>query len=88
MKTLPYNYELLFVDDGSTDSSQALLDHIADKDPHVRHIELVRNFGKEIATTAGLHQAKGDAAITIDADLQHPPELIPEFLDKWRRQAI
>ncbi len=87
MRSLGYDYEIIFVDDGSTDATHSLLDHIAAKDSHVHPIELVRNFGKEIAVTAGLHQAKGDCAITIDADLQFPPELIPDFIDKWRRHA-
>jgi dolichol-phosphate mannosyltransferase len=86
-ETLPYRYELLLVDDGSEDGSTEELGRLARDDKHVRPVELVRNFGKEIAVTAGLHQAAGDAAIILDADLQHPPDLIPEFLDKWQRLA-
>jgi glycosyltransferase involved in cell wall biosynthesis len=87
MKPLPYDYELLFVDDGSTDGTAAILADLAASDERVQAVELVRNFGKEIAVTAGLHQARGDAAIILDADLQHPPDLIPEFLDKWSNMA-
>jgi glycosyltransferase involved in cell wall biosynthesis len=87
MKPLNYDYELLFVDDGSADGTGAALAKLAAIDERVHFVELVRNFGKEIAVTAGLHQAKGDAAIILDADLQHPPDLIPEFLAKWRDLA-
>lgn len=79
-----YAYEFIYVDDGSTDDSVNTVKKIRDKDPAVRLIQLSRNFGKEIATTAGLHHSSGDAAIMIDADLQHPPELIPAFIEKWR----
>jgi glycosyltransferase involved in cell wall biosynthesis len=84
---VPYDYELLFVDDGSTDGTIKHLRLLAQQDPHVKPIELVRNFGKEIAVTAGLHESKGEAAIIMDVDLQHPPDLIPEFLHKWERLA-
>lgn len=79
-----YTYELIFVDDGSTDASVKIVRKIKAHDPHVHMVQLSRNFGKEIATTAGLHHAKGDAAVMIDADLQHPPEVIPQLLTKWR----
>lgn len=81
------SHELIFVNDGSTDSSSRVMWEIADTDPSVRVIEFSRNFGKEIATTAGLHAAKGDAAIMIDADLQHPVNLLPEFVAKWQAGA-
>ena len=87
MKPLPYDYEVVFVDDGSEDGTTGQIEQLAERDPHVRPVELVRNFGKEVAVTAGLHQAKGDAAVILDVDLQHPPDLIPEFLDKWQRLA-
>lgn len=77
-------YEIVFVDDGSTDQSRALLAALALKDPAVRLICLSRNFGHELATTAGLQYARGQAAVVMDADLQDPPETIPEFLQKWR----
>lgn len=81
------HFEFIFVDDGSTDATVEILKRLADRANHVRIIELVRNFGKEIAITAGLNAAKGDAAICIDADLQHPPQLIPELIAKWREGA-
>jgi len=86
-KKIPYDMELLFVDDGSKDSTVDHLADLADKDPRVRPIELARNFGKEIALSAGLHAAEGEMAIMIDADLQHPPELIPQFIEKWEEGA-
>jgi glycosyltransferase involved in cell wall biosynthesis len=77
-------YELVFVDDGSTDQSRALLAAKAALDPAVRVVGLSRNFGHEMATTAGLRYARGQAAIVMDADLQDPPEMIERFLAKWR----
>lgn len=77
-------YELVFVDDGSTDGSRALLAAYALTDPRVRVIGLSRNFGHEMATTAGLQYARGQCAVVMDADLQDPPEVIAEFLEKWR----
>jgi dolichol-phosphate mannosyltransferase len=74
----------VFVDDGSTDGSRALLAARALTDPAVRVIGLARNFGHEMATTAGLRHARGQAAIVMDADLQDPPELIGEFVTRWR----
>ncbi len=87
LKPLHYDYELLFVDDGSQDDSVARLNKLAGSDKSIRIIELSRNFGKEIATTAGLNACHGHAAIMIDADLQHPVKLIPEFIAKWERGA-
>lgn len=78
------SYELVFVDDGSTDRSRAILAAKALHDPTVRVIGLSRNFGHEMATTAGLRHARGQAAIVMDADLQDPPQLIPELLARWR----
>jgi dolichol-phosphate mannosyltransferase len=78
-----YNFEYVYVDDGSTDNSLEILHKLQSANEQVRVIQLARNFGKEIATTAGLHAAKGEAAIMIDADLQHPPELIPQFIARW-----
>ncbi len=82
--TLPsYSYEILFIDDGSRDDSAKVAGAIAEEDPHTQLIEFSRNFGKEAATTAGFHHAKGDAVMCIDADLQHPPHLIPLFIAAW-----
>jgi glycosyltransferase involved in cell wall biosynthesis len=79
--------EIIYCDDGSTDDSRLLLDAIASKDDHVKVIVFSRNFGKESALTAGITLATGDAIITIDADEQHPVELIPNFVDFWRNGA-
>jgi len=84
---LAYRFEYLFIDDGSSDETTERLHTLADLDSRVVPIELARNFGKEIALTAGLHAAKGDAAIMLDADLQHPPNHIPEFIQKWEKGA-
>jgi polyisoprenyl-phosphate glycosyltransferase len=79
-------FEILYVDDGSTDATWALLESIADKDTRVSLIRLSRNFGKEAALSAGLDHIAfdSDALIVLDADGQDPPELIPEFIAKWR----
>ncbi len=84
LDALGATYELVFVDDGSTDRSRAILTARALRDPAVRVVGLSRNFGHEMATTAGLRHARGQAAVVIDADLQDPPELIAEFVAKWR----
>ena len=78
------NFELVLVDDGSSDSSPAILDRLAGSDPRVRLVYLSRNFGHQTALTAGLDHARGDAVVMLDADLQDPPELIPRMLDHWR----
>jgi len=83
-KDLPYDFELIFVDDGSTDNSAQVARQLANADKKVRFLGLSRNFGKEAAMTAGLHSARGDAAVIIDADLQMPPRLLGKFLDKWK----
>jgi polyisoprenyl-phosphate glycosyltransferase len=77
-------YEIVFVDDGSTDGSWDLLRGIAARDERVRLLKLSRNFGHQIALTAGLDAARGDAVVLIDADLQDPPELIPELVARWQ----
>jgi len=86
-RNLAYRFEYLFVNDGSSDKTTERLLELAQSDSQVVPIELARNFGKEIALTAGLHAAKGDAAIMLDADLQHPPNHIPEFIRKWEKGA-
>ena len=79
------DYSLLFVDDGSTDDSWELLTKSAQQNPKISAIRLSRNYGKEAALCAGLEQAEGDAVIILDADLQHPPEIIPEMVNLWRQ---
>ncbi|HSX17220.1 MAG TPA: glycosyltransferase family 2 protein [Patescibacteria group bacterium] len=87
IEQLAYKFELIFVDDGSTDNSMDLLERLARGDRRVRLVEFARNFGKEAAISAGLHAARGDAAIMIDADLQHPPNMIYKFLSEWQKGA-
>jgi polyisoprenyl-phosphate glycosyltransferase len=77
-------FELVLVDDGSVDASAMVLERISIDDPRVRVVYLSRNFGHQIALTAGLDHARGDAVVMLDADLQDPPELIPKMLDQWR----
>lgn len=79
------DYEIIFVNDGSSDASLDRLIELARDDAHVRVLDLSRNFGKEAALTAGLDVATGDAVIPIDADLQHPPALIPELISHWQQ---
>lgn len=84
LEGLDCRWELLFVDDGSTDATLARIREQHQADPRITAVSLSRNFGKEIAIAAGLAHARGDAAIMMDADLQHPPEMLPQFLAKWR----
>lgn len=84
LDSLSLSYELLFVDDGSTDGTSLYLDRVASDMDAVRVIHLSRNFGKEAAMTAGLDYARGDAVIILDADMQDPPELIPDMIHAWR----
>lgn len=79
--------ELLFVDDGSQDNSVALLMQARRRHKDIRILQLSRNFGKEAAVSAGLQHARGDAVVLIDADLQDPPELIPEMMSEWHKGA-
>jgi dolichol-phosphate mannosyltransferase len=83
----PHLWELIFVNDGSRDGSVTELQKIRDIDSRVKIIDFSRNFGKEIAMTAGINNCRGDACMMIDADLQHPVELIPEFIKKWEDGA-
>ncbi|MCG9968238.1 glycosyltransferase family 2 protein [Pelotomaculum terephthalicicum JT] len=77
-------YELLFVNDGSRDRTAELIESFAGSDKCVRLLDFSRNFGHQIAITAGMDYARGDAVVIIDADLQDPPELIPLMIDKWK----
>jgi glycosyltransferase involved in cell wall biosynthesis len=81
------DFELVLVDDGSTDGTHEILDRLASSDPRVHVVYLSRNFGYQAAMTAGLDHAEGDAVVTIDADLQDPPELIRELLERWHAGA-
>jgi glycosyltransferase involved in cell wall biosynthesis len=76
--------ELVLVDDGSRDGTLELLRELHDEDPRVQYVSLARNFGQQIAITAGLQFARGEAVVVMDSDLQHPPEIIPQLMEKWR----
>jgi len=78
------DFEAIFVDDGSTDRSYELLSRLHDEDRRFKVLRLSRNFGHQIAITAGLDAASGDAVVIMDGDLQDPPEVIPQLLEKWR----
>ncbi|MBN9398481.1 glycosyltransferase [Candidatus Saccharibacteria bacterium 47-87] len=78
-----YDFEFLFVNDGSKDNTLGIIKDFAEKDSRVSYINLSRNFGKEIGMIAGLDYVQGDATVIIDADLQDPPELIPEMIKLW-----
>lgn len=82
---IPGDYEIIIIDDGSADNTWEILKELADKNPEIRAYRFSRNFGKEAALMAGLSKAKGDACITMDADLQHPPGLIPEMVSLWKQ---
>lgn len=84
MKHLNMDYELIYVNDGSCDRTEQIINALAEQDPHVRALTFARNFGHQIAITCGMDFAKGDAVITMDGDMQHPPELIPELIKKWQ----
>ena len=77
------SHEIVFVDDGSKDNSYQKLVDLANTDPNIRVVKLSRNFGHQIAITAGIDIARGDAVVVIDADLQDPPEVIKKFIEKW-----
>ena len=84
-ETPNYVFEFLFVNDGSRDKTLEIIKSYAEKDPRVAYINLSRNFGKETAMIAGLDNANGDATVIIDADLQDPPELIPQMIEYWEQ---
>lgn len=83
MENKQYEWELLLIDDGSTDASLSLMQQARKEDDRIHYIELSRNFGKENALMAGLDYVSGDAVIIMDADLQHPVSAIPELIQKW-----
>ena len=80
---LKYDYELILVNDGSRDNSLKILQELAKDNSNIKVLAFSRNFGKEIALTAGINEAVGDAVFTMDADGQQPPKLIHEFIEKW-----
>ena len=84
MNSIPnYEFEVLFVNDGSKDKTLEIIKELREKDKRICYVDFSRNFGKEIAMLAGLDYSKGDAVIFMDADLQDPPELIPELIKYW-----
>ncbi len=84
MEQLGKSWELVLVDDGSRDNSAEILHELAREDPHVRPVIFARNFGHQLAVTAGLDYSRGQAVVIMDSDLQDPPEVIPEMIAKWR----
>lgn len=88
LKALPIlenyaEYEMIFIDDGSTDGSLAVLKRLHELNENIKYVSFSRNFGHQMALRAGIDYATGDCIITMDADLQHPPEMIPGFVEKW-----
>ena len=84
MNSIPnYEFEVLFVNDGSKDKTLEIIKELRERDKRICYVDFSRNFGKEIAMLAGLDYSKGDAVIFMDADLQDPPELIPELIKYW-----
>ncbi len=79
------SYEMIFIDDGSRDDSYEKMVKLADSDSNLKIVKFSRNFGHQIAITAGIDVAKGDAVVVIDADLQDPPEVIADFIEKWEQ---
>jgi polyisoprenyl-phosphate glycosyltransferase len=79
-----HGFEIVFVDDGSRDATWKIISEVAEEDPRVRGIRFARNFGHQAALTAGVDAARGTAVVIIDADLQDPPEVVPELVARWR----
>ncbi len=84
LQNLPFVFEIIFVDDGSADGTYAAIQKLRQQDRRIKAISFSRNFGHQAALTAGLQVASGDAVITMDGDLQHPPSLIPTLIEKWQ----
>ena len=84
-KISEYDYEIIFIDDGSTDKTMELLENCANNDSNVKIISFSRNFGHQAAVTAGLRHVSGDVIIIMDADLQDPPELISDMINLWEQ---
>jgi len=85
LDTITQNYEVICIDDGSMDETWSILCHAHDRNPRIKGMRLSRNFGKEAAITAGMFAAQGRAIIPMDADHQHPPEVVPQLVEKWRQ---
>lgn len=85
---LSERYEVIFVNDGSSDDSKAILEKFAIQDPRLKVIDLSRNFGHQMALYAGMRRASGDAVILMDGDLQDPPEVIPQLVERWRQGSL
>ena len=85
MSQEPYDYKIVFVNDGSSDGSAVVLNELAKEDEHVEAFLLSRNYGHQMALTCGLDNAEGDAIVTMDGDMQHPPEIVPQLLRLWEQ---
>ena len=85
MSQEPYDYKIVFVNDGSSDGSAVVLNELAKEDDHVEAYLLSRNYGHQMALTCGLDNAEGDAIVTMDGDMQHPPEIVPQLLRLWEQ---
>jgi len=85
MDKLKESYEIIFVNDGSTDNSLSVMEKLYSKDRRIKIIDFSRNFGHQIAITAGINYAVGEAVVVIDVDLQDPPEVIPQLIEKWKK---
>src|SRR5688572_23872451 len=83
VQDIQHEFELVFVDDGSTDQSLSVIKTLSQNEPAVFYIQLSRNFGQQYALKAGMDSAKGDCVISMDCDLQHPPELLRDMIAKW-----
>ena len=84
LKNADFDWEIIMVDDGSSDKTPEVIEQLHQKDMRVKGVSFARNFGNQVAVSAGLAAASGDAAVIIDADLQHPVELIPKMVEAWR----
>jgi len=80
-----YAFEVIFVNDGSSDKTYAIIADLAQKKPQIKLLDLSRNFGNQIAVSAGINEARGAAVITMDGDLQHPPAVIPKLIEQWEQ---